>query len=100
MTSAKVNEAAKRCVEQFRGLYPELKAERVNEELLLGTKIREDMFKTIAAHAPYVQEQIAGFLLAGRTDKAMRWLGFLQGVMWMTGVPLSRLKMMNRSDEN
>jgi hypothetical protein len=99
MTKDKVLEAVVQCVERFTSMYPDLKAARVDEGLFLETRIREDRFKTIASHALYMQEQIAIFLETGRTEKAMRWLGFLQGVMWMTGVPLNHLKEMNRPDE-
>lgn len=99
MTKDKVLEAVERCVERFASAYPDLKAARVDDKLFLETKIRVDMFKAVASHALYMQEQIAVFLEDGRTEKAMRWLGFLQGVMWMTGVPLSHFKEMNRPDE-
>ncbi len=36
-----------------------------------------------------------------RREKAMRWLGFLQGALWMgLGVDLKDLKRMNMPDEN
>jgi hypothetical protein len=38
------------------------------------------------------------FVVEGRREKAMRWLGFIQGVLWMLGVPLEDLKNMNRPD--
>lgn len=35
-----------------------------------------------ANHLRWMCSEIPGMLLHDRTDKAMRWLGFLQGAMW------------------
>ena len=35
----------------------------------------------------------------GKKEKAMRWLGFMQGVLWTSGVSLQELKNMNRPDD-
>ena len=43
--------------------------------------------------------KIRGFLEQNRTEKAMRWLGFMQGVLWHAEVyTLDELKTHNRSD--
>ena len=39
----------------------------------------------IADHLLHVCNSIEIFARANRRDKAMRWLGFLQGVLWITG---------------
>ena len=31
-------------------------------------------------------DQVDEMLLEDKTDKAMRWLGFIQGVLWTTGI--------------
>lgn len=36
-------------------------------------------------HQLWMLEQIAAFMLAGRREKAMRWLGFVQGWLWASG---------------
>lgn len=40
-------------------------------------------------------ERARGFLADGRREKVMRWLGFMQGVLWSHGVDLETLKRMN-----
>jgi hypothetical protein len=37
---------------------------------------------SIAAHVLSMCDQIEQFLLDGRREKAMRWLGFIQGCLW------------------
>lgn len=46
-------------------------------------------------HVLWMCDQVDGFVDAGRIWKAMRWLGFMQGVVWAHGTPLERLKKMN-----
>lgn len=94
MTGEKVDEAAGRCAEMLLKIYPQLKAERAEETYSFPAKIREDFFLKMGAHLLYVRGQISILLAEGRTEKAMRWLGFLQGALWMTGVPLATLKDM------
>lgn len=49
-------------------------------------------------HAVAMIDGIRTFLEEGRTEKAMRWLGFVQALMWRDcGVSLDRLKDDNRS---
>ena len=36
-------------------------------------------------HARWMCQQIPVHLTAGNTGKAMRWLGFIQGVLWTSG---------------
>jgi hypothetical protein len=45
--------------------------------------------------------EIEAFVNEGRTDKAMRWLGFVQGVLWMAGVySLHEMQNHNRPAED
>lgn len=41
-----------------------------------------------STHAKLIEmpAQIVAFIHAGRREKAMRWLGFIQGVFWAEGV--------------
>lgn len=52
-------------------------------------------------HAHSMLNKIDAFVDDGRIDKAFRWLGFLQGVLWCKGwYTLNELKNHNRpSDE-
>jgi hypothetical protein len=50
-------------------------------------------------HCLWMCGQIPGFVAADRLGKAMRWLGFVQGVCWVAGVfSLEELQAMNRAD--
>lgn len=52
---------------------------------------------------PHIQSMIPKirvFLDEGRIEKAMRWLGFIQGILWTHDVySLEALKSHNRSDQ-
>ena len=37
-------------------------------------------------HALWMCGEVRRQVMAGQVDKAMRWLGFVQGVLWMAGV--------------
>ena len=37
------------------------------------------------SHARWMCQEAVGSLNKGEKDKAMRWLCFIQGVLWMTG---------------
>ena len=54
----------------------------------------------ILGHLLYMCESIRGFIAAGRREKAMRWLGFLQGALWVRGLAtIDDMKEANRPDE-
>ena len=37
-------------------------------------------------HLLWMCDMVLEFLAADRTEKAMRWLGFIQGAMWWAGI--------------
>lgn len=37
------------------------------------------------SHAAWMAEQAIAFVDEGRKEKANRWLGFVQGILWSTG---------------
>jgi len=41
--------------------------------------------ESMLSHARWMCRQIRDHVAAGRTEKAMRWLGFVQGIMWASG---------------
>jgi hypothetical protein len=54
-----------------------------------------------AAHLKYVCVEAQRFVDEGRIEKAMRWLGFLQGVLWESGeFSLDDLKNHSRPTED
>jgi len=54
----------------------------------------------ILGHCRWMCDEIEEFIRAGRTQKAMRWLGFVQGALWAAGLfTISELKDHNKPDE-
>jgi len=50
-------------------------------------------------HCVFMLNQIRTFINAGRTTKAYRWLGFVQGVMWSHGkYSIDQLANQNREE--
>jgi hypothetical protein len=48
-------------------------------------------------HLSWMLDQIPDFLLEGKREKAMRWLGFVQGALWWLGMmTIDELKNMNK----
>lgn len=46
-------------------------------------------------------EKTKGFIDEGRTEKAMRWLGFIQGVFWTEGVySIDEMRAHNTTQES
>lgn len=51
-------------------------------------------------HCHGMLDKMVEFVREGRMEKAFRWLGFIQGVLWATRVyPLTDLKNHNRPQE-
>lgn len=51
-------------------------------------------------HLLWMCSQIDEFMSTGRVEKAMRWLGFLQGAIWAMNLEtISNLKKMNAPDD-
>ncbi|MEK7519908.1 MAG: hypothetical protein AAB581_01530, partial [Patescibacteria group bacterium] len=56
---------------------------------------------TSLAHCHSMLDKMVGFVHEGRMEKAFRWLGFIQGVLWTNRVyTLSDLKNHNRPEES
>jgi hypothetical protein len=70
--------------------YPEI------EERLGGRKFETPKFETLC-HAMWMCDKMREFLRAGRFAKAYRWIGMVQGILFMNGVfSLAELKEHNR----
>ena len=51
------------------------------------------------AHCYAMLDEMEGFIRENRMDKTFRWLGFIQGTLWVSGVfTLEELKTHNRRD--
>lgn len=47
-------------------------------------------------HILWMCDQVDKFIEEGRNDKLNRWIGFMQGVMWMTGLAtIDEMRTMN-----
>jgi hypothetical protein len=79
----------------YRNLFEDLGVEKVDcphGELL-------DAPEKGLAHCHGMLEKIEKFVREGQMDKAFRWLGFIQGVLWVRRVyPLVTLRDHNRVD--
>jgi hypothetical protein len=69
-------------------------------EELYGHRLRafDGSWDTVVHHLVYMTQEAKKFVDEGRMDKAMRWLGFLQGTLWFSGTSLNDLKKMNMPD--
>jgi len=90
-----------------------IKSERFFPELyevrISSTAFFEDSYENDAAppnlsqsealeHVRDMLDRIAPIIEVGKIEKAMRWLGFIQGVLWMCGAfSIEDLKTQNRS---
>ena len=92
MTSEKIREV----IERYRQLFEAEGIEKTDyshEELLESPELG-------LAHCPGMLDKMLGFLEEGRVDKAHRWLGFMQGVLWVNRMfTLDELMEHNRSTE-
>lgn len=63
------------------------------------TNPREDNTHSDFSHLRWCLVNISEFMDRGKTEKAMRWLGFVQGALWMTGLAsVDELKDMNKPE--
>lgn len=98
MTTRKILDAVDACEVMIRSR-PELekvKAGRIEEKWLASGN---SAYFDRAQHLLFMCGQIRELLGEGRREKVMRWLGFLQGVLWTDGyATLEELKRMNMPD--
>jgi hypothetical protein len=75
--------------------------ERLTGERYTGSENGRSLATLVAdRHLVFMLEEIPKLLDEGRTEKAMRWLGFVQGAIWAYGlVSIDDLKSSNRPDE-
>lgn len=56
-------------------------------------------YREVINHLAYMVDQVPIHAKGGKVEKAFRWLGFIQGVLWCSGVrTLQELRSDNRSD--
>jgi len=92
MTDEKVQEAARRMRAGIGGAYPELGPERIE-------RARPSNWLEVVRHLLWMCDRIVDLIAEEQREKAMRWLGFVQGVCWSSGLySLDELKAMNPPD--
>jgi len=87
MTEEKLREV----IERLRGM--------VEARRGINTWFSANIFAGHIEHLHDMPDKMLGFLAEGRREKLMRWVGFMQGALWMMGVDLEELKRMNMPDE-
>lgn len=80
MTDEKVKEVAERYRQELSKHFIS-KHERGPITKLYGLWTNEER----GGHLLWMCDQIDAFVAAGRREKAMRWIGFLQGFFWRAG---------------
>ena len=68
----------------FDKQYPKIGS---NQLINIKSQYREDCLSTndLISHFKFMCQEAQLFADRGQVDKAMRWLGFLQGVLWKSG---------------
>lgn len=61
--------------------FPDIAACQMNESdtLVIAGNLEDEV---VMAHYKFMCDKAIEFVAEGRMDKAMRWLGFLQGALW------------------
>jgi hypothetical protein len=96
MTKEKVIEAVQGLVSgmALKGFGPH----RLVDELARST-VHDLTNRDAKRHLKFMAHEILKFLEEGRREKAMRWLGFMQGVAWARGdLTLEEVKELNKPD--
>lgn len=88
-------ETSEKAIEAVRANNREAAAERWSHPDLYPVFHRQYL-----NHALWMLGEMRTLIAGGRREKAMRWLGFVQGVMFTTGVrTIEQMKKDNKSDE-
>lgn len=97
MSNKKTISVVKTIENRLRKKYPMLAPRRLSGEEMWGAERLEEK----AAHALFMCTEIPKQLAAGKTEKAMRWLGFLQCLVLHCCVypDLNSMKELNMPDE-
>ncbi len=98
MTGDKVKEVANSYVNRLRPIltidYDQLQPVRVSKDT------SEPDTATTLQHVLWMCEEIPNLVDAGRIEKSMRWLGFVQGCLWQIGLlTIGDLKENNKPNE-
>lgn len=104
MTPEKMNQAFAKCLEPLARHYDDQPPAELPEKLKKSTRRTHfaDGFHPHDAirHLKWMCLRGIALVAEHRFDKANRWLGFIQGALWMTGFcSIDEMKEWNRPDE-
>jgi|SRR3989338_4031467 len=82
----------------YRAYFEERNIHKIDFPHTLSLANYGDQAKEMAlSHCHGMLDQMESFVAEGRMEKTFRWLGFIQGVLWLTGCyTLEELKNQNR----
>lgn len=88
MTPERTVEAFEACRQAISAACPEASSQQLPEVAKASKCDRSPFWGSVplASHLLYMCDTGKQFVWAGRTEKAMRWLGFLQGAIWAYGI--------------
>jgi len=97
MTPTKVKAVFQIYLARLDTQYPNVEPQQMTPNAQMHEVSRGLTYETEIAHLKYVCIQGQKFLDEGHAEKSMRWLGFIQGVLWARGMyTLDDLKNHNR----
>jgi len=76
-------------------------SERLQHVLAINTDLDAKRVSDEAAlqHVKWMVSELPGMIMDGQIDKAHRWLGFVQGVLWREGLAsINDLRAMNTQE--
>ena len=96
-------------IQAFKTIEKIIREHTKSDETLIAERLNEEgMSRSVGAlgyyatheHLLFMTEEGQKLVTAGRTEKAMRWLGFLQGALWGLGITtIEEQKDINRPDD-
>jgi len=102
MTPERTIEAFETCEAAVAAACPSATPKEMTEEEKCATLLHTPMYQNpiVGGHLLYMCEMGKSLVISGRTEKAMRWLGFLQGAIWGFGIAsIDKMKHWNMPKE-
>lgn len=91
---------SEKLIEVFRGYRCKLSEDAIQACQIGDYRAEASAFgaKETLGHISWMCEEAISLVNQGRLEKAFRWLGFIQGVLWMSGInSIDDLKEHSRS---
>jgi hypothetical protein len=82
----------------YKIIFRDYTPKKINENMYISFDVNKEI---VFSHLRYMMDEIDRFVDEGRLDKAFRWLGFIQGVLFYKGYySLHDLKLHNKPKDN